>query len=394
MKTLKLTFITVILLLINSTCSKYDDGEIWDEINSLDKRIAAIENQLKSINTNISSLSTLVNTLENRLYVSGVTELVDGYSITFSDGSKVTIKDGEKGADGKDAPVLNVKYFNGRYYWTQTIDNFTTWLLDNNGNMIPASGTEAVTPLMKIDSDGYWIISYNNGKSYSRIINENGGFVKASGKDGDSLFTSVDITDDELRIVLKDGTEIIIPIGEQLPYKGIDLGLSVKWSSINYGAESTTDKGGLYLWGDADDSGNISNYNPPNISYIAGSEYDIVRKNWGGSWRLPSNRELGELVNDCNWSKATINGVTGMRVTGKNGNSIFLPNTGYGMPDGTIGQIRIIYPENGYYWIGESFTSNNAIMGYVLYVSNSVPSPYYGWNASMVKMAIRPVRGY
>ncbi len=102
MRKLKLIFITVILLLINSTCSKYDDGEIWDEINSLDKRVTAIENQLKSINAGISSLSTLINTLENRRYVSGITELVDGYSITFSDGSKLSIKDGEDGEDGAD----------------------------------------------------------------------------------------------------------------------------------------------------------------------------------------------------------------------------------------------------------------------------------------------------
>ena len=125
MRKLKFILIGLALLLINSTCSKYDDGEIWDEINSLDKRVTAIENQLKSINANISSLSTLISTLENRRYVSNISELANGYSITFSDGSKLSIKDGEKGADGKDAPVMNVQFFNGRYYWTQTIDNIT-----------------------------------------------------------------------------------------------------------------------------------------------------------------------------------------------------------------------------------------------------------------------------
>ena len=413
MRTLKLIFMTVLLLLLNSTCSKYDDTAIWDEIDSLDKRVTAIENQLKSINANINSLSTLVETLENRRYITGITEQIDGYTITFSDGSKITIKDGEDGADGKDgangrdgidgkdgadgkaAPVFNVRYFNGRYYWVQTINGVTSWLTDDYGNMIPASGTEAVTPLMKIDSDGYWIISYNNGQSYSRIIDDNGNFVKASGEDGDSIFASVEISDDELRIVLTDGTEIIIPIGEQLPYKGIDLGLSVKWSSFNYGGEETSDKGGLYLWGDVNDSGIVSYYTAPDQYYISGGEYDIVKANWGGSWRIPNNNEMRELVNNCTWTKAIINGVEGMRVTGNNGNSIFIPNTGLGMPQsGPIGQTRIVNPENGYYWTGESFLSGGERMGYALYINNSVPILNYGWNADMAKMAIRPVRGY
>ena len=304
MRTLKLIFISVILLLTNNTCSKYDDSEIWNQIDDLDKRITAIENQLKSINADISSLSTLIGILENRRYVSGITGLVDGYSITFSDGSKLTIKDGKDGVDGKAAPVFNVRFFNERYYWVKIIDGVTSWLTDDKGNMIPASGTEAVTPLMKIDSDGYWIVSYNNGQSYSRIIDKSGNFVKASGKDGDSMFKSVEILESELRIVLIDGTEIIIPIGKQLPYKGIDLGLSVKWSSINFGAESTYEKGGLYLWGDVNNSGSVPYYSAPNQYYISGSEYDIVRANWGESWRMPNMSEIRELVTGCVWSKA------------------------------------------------------------------------------------------
>ena len=395
MRNVKLIFIVVILFIINSTCTKYDDGEIWDEINSLDKRVTAIENQLKSINANISSLSTLINTLENRRYVLGISELADGYNITFSDGSKLSIKDGDNGADGKAAPILNVQFFNGRYYWTQTVDNVTSWLIDDIGNMIPASGTEAITPLMKIDSDGFWIVSYNNGKNYSRILDEYGNFVKATGDDGDSIFASVDITNDELRIVLTDGTEIIIPIGEQLPYKGIDLGLSVKWSSFNYGGEETSDKGGLYLWGDANDIGIVPYYTAPNLYNISGGEYDIVRANWGGSWRIPNNSEMRELVNNCTWNKAIINGVEGMRVTGNNGNSIFLPSTGLGMPQsGPVGQTIITDPDNGYYWAGESFLSGGERMGYALFINNSAPYLNYGWNAGMAKMAIRPVRGY
>lgn len=395
MKVLKLLFIIMILSLLNSNCSKYNDGEVWDKINSLDMRITAIENQLKSINANIISLSTLYKTLENRRYVSEITEQDDGYSITFSDGSKLSIKDGADGSNGTDAPVLNVLLYNGKYYWTQTINGVTSWLTDDNGNLVPTSGADAVTPLLKIDSDGFWIVSYNNGQSYSRIIDEYGKFVKASGKDGDSMFQSVNISEDELRIVLADGTEIIIPIGEQMPYKGIDLGLSVKWSSINYGADSSSDPGGLYLWGDVNDKGVVPYYNAPNQYYISGGENDIIRANWGESWRIPNMNEMRELVTKCIWEKVTVNGVEGVRVSGDSGNSIFLPNTGMGMPaDGPIGQTKIINTKSGYYWIGESYLSNSERMGYTLYINNSYPSLNYSYNANIVKMAIRPVRGY
>ncbi len=45
--------------------------------------------------------------------------------------------------------------------------------------------------------------------------------------------------------------EIAIPFGEQSFYKAIDLELSVKWASFNLGASTSTEQGGLYLWGDA-----------------------------------------------------------------------------------------------------------------------------------------------
>ena len=43
---------------------------------------------------------------------------------------------------------------------------------------------------------------------------------------------------------LADGTEIIIPLGEQSPYKAVDLGLSVRWASFNLGATSSTESCG------------------------------------------------------------------------------------------------------------------------------------------------------
>ena len=390
MRTVKLIGLSM-LLMVNMAACKYDDSELWNEVNSLGNRVTDIESRLESFNSDINSIKLIVDALQRKVYLNGVTTLENGYMLHFSDGSAITIHDGK---DGKDAPVINVQLYNdGKYYWVQTIGGKTSWLYDSYGNMIQASGNDAITPQLKVDSDMFWIISYDEGYTYSRLLDENGRPVKASGKDGDSFFESVEATEDELTIVLKDGTEIVLPIGEVSPYKAVNLGLSVKWASFNLGATASWEQGELYLWGDATNTGAVPTYEAPNMDNICGSKYDIVRSMWGGTWRLPSQGEQVELLKLCSWERVTVNGVKGMKVTGVNGNSIFLPPTGYGMPqDGPIGQTQRYETDNGYYWVGESYADNYGRFAYVFYYNSK--SYYYNgsWNANVLKMAIRPVK--
>ena len=44
---------------------------------------------------------------------------------------------------------------------------------------------------------------------------------------------------------------------------------------------------------------------------------------------MPTSAELDELCDNCTWTWTTKNGVNGCKVTGPNGNSIFLPANGY-----------------------------------------------------------------
>ena len=383
-------------LVASLTSCKYDDEKLWDAVDSLNNRMEKVESILVTMNQDISSINNLVKAIQQNLFITEVKEFNNGYIIKFSDGSKATILNGEDGKDGKDgidAPIINVRFHDGKYYWVQTINGETTWLLDIYGNMIPASGTDAITPLLKVDSDGYWIVSYDNGYTYSKVLNEEDNPIKASGEESSSFFESVEAKDDELIIVLKDGTEIILPIGEQSPYKAINLGLSVKWSAFNLGATTSTEQGGLYMWGDPSGEGVFGYYEAPNTDKIYGTKYDIVRATWGGKWRLPSKSEQTELIKECIWERATINGISGMKVIGKNGNSIFLPATGYGIPqDGPIGQTTRTDLSNGYYWVGESYLDEYGRFGYAYYWNST--SYYYNgsWNTNWVKMAIRPVK--
>ncbi|MCH4155520.1 MAG: zinc-ribbon domain-containing protein [Muribaculaceae bacterium] len=122
--------------------------------------------------------------------------------------------------------------------------------------------------------------------------------------------------------------------GAKMPV-AVDLGLSVKWADCNVGASSPTECGQYFGW--ADPTGNkvstdVNDYPSATPPWgISRTKYDMARVNWGGDWRLPTEKECQELVDKCNWEWTG----NGMKVTGPNGNSIFLPAAGsrYGTDD-------------------------------------------------------------
>ncbi len=95
-------------------------------------------------------------------------------------------EDGKDGADGKDAPVISIDEFEGKYYWVQIVNGTKTWLTDKNGNKIPVTGADAVTPILRVNASGYWIVSYDHGITFTEILDEYGYPVKAVGEDGES----------------------------------------------------------------------------------------------------------------------------------------------------------------------------------------------------------------
>lgn len=114
-------------------------------------------------------------------------------------------------------------------------------------------------------------------------------------------------------------------------HEWVDLGLSVKWATCNVGANSPEDDGNYYAWGETSTKSSYTDDNSvtygKNFGDIGGdSQYDAATANWGGDWRLPTKSELEELVNKCTW---TCTRTKGCKVTGPNGNSIFLPTEFY-----------------------------------------------------------------
>ena len=132
-------------------------------------------------------------------------------------------------------------------------------------------------------------------------------------------------------------------------HKYVDLGLSVKWATCNVGASSPSGCGNYYAWAETepktcynegtykfcdvrtDENGRNANYYhyvSTKYTDISGTEYDVAHVKWGATWRMPMEKDWKELEEKCQWVWITYNGMNGYRVTGPNGNNIFLPAAG------------------------------------------------------------------
>ena len=126
--------------------------------------------------------------------------------------------------------------------------------------------------------------------------------------------------------------------GTHKGYEWVDLGLGVKWATCNVGASTPGDYGNYYAWGETSAKSNYDYGNCASICESWGdiggdSSRDAARANWGGSWRMPTKAEFQALKDNCTWTWTTQNDHKGYRVTGKNGQSIFLPAAGYRLDD-------------------------------------------------------------
>jgi hypothetical protein len=119
-------------------------------------------------------------------------------------------------------------------------------------------------------------------------------------------------------------------------HKYVDLGLpsGLKWATCNIGANSPEEYGDYYAWGETETKDKYTEENSSTsgvkMNDISGNpQYDVARKKWGGKWRIPTKVEMEELIEKCTCEWVAQNGVNGYKVTGPNGNSIFLPAAGY-----------------------------------------------------------------
>lgn len=172
----------------------------------------------------------------------------------------------------------------------------------------------------------------------------------------------------------------------------VDLGLSVKWATCNVGAVSQEENGDYFAWGETDvknkyEDENYRYYDKELDDYIdigtdiSGTKHDAARIKWGGNWRMPTEKEIEELIDKCSWKRGKVNGVNGIKFTGPNGNKIFLPAA-----DSQDGEPLHLGGIFGNYW---SATQNEDCICY-LYFDRSLCKKAYEFER-YIGQTIRPV---
>lgn len=121
----------------------------------------------------------------------------------------------------------------------------------------------------------------------------------------------------------------------------LDLPSGLLWATYNVGAKKPTESGSKFAWGETETK---DNYTEKNYKfYDAANKYskynkidkktrletidDAAMVNWGNACRMPKETEFDELKDNCTFMWITIDGVSGMLATGKNGKNIFFPAT-------------------------------------------------------------------
>lgn len=129
----------------------------------------------------------------------------------------------------------------------------------------------------------------------------------------------------------------IVEVGD---FPAVDLGLGdhLMFATKNLGASNQFENGGIYGWGmnrPAERQELISfNMEPCPIklksfedfdSYKGEFDFDAASKEINGLWFTPDKDEISELLSKCDWQFIDKFDIVGWKVTGPNGNFIFLP---------------------------------------------------------------------
>ena len=183
----------------------------------------------------------------------------------------------------------------------------------------------------------------------------------------------------------------------------VDLGLSVKWANMNVGATTPEGYGDYFAWGetstketynwstyfDLNDGGNtFTKYNNDGGKKVLDPEDDAAHVNWSGSWRIPTEAEWQELLDNCTWTWTKLNGVNGYKVTsnkaGYTDKFIFLPAAGSRL-DSSLGLVG----SDGYYWSSSLYEDNSNRAWFLGFLSDYHDlGCYYGRSQGQ---SVRPV---
>ena len=244
--------VTVGLLLAGCT----DLTDLDNRVKDLEGRMTKVEGLVKSANESISSLQKLIDAQSKNKSVRDYRKLEDGtgYVLVMSDGEEIVVRSGKM-------PQIGMIEEDGVLYWA--IDGKI--IHDAKGNPVPAKGpkgdpgepgqpgepgkpgepgqpgepgkpgepgqpgedgedgtdgVDGITPQLRVDADGYWEVSLDNGTTWQSVLDVNGQKVKARATTSDLQITE----DDESVTIVYNGKTFVLPKApKSIPATGIRL---------------------------------------------------------------------------------------------------------------------------------------------------------------------------
>ena len=228
---------------------------------------------------------------------------------------------------------------------------------------------------------------------------------------GNGSNTAADVNSDGEISVADVNVLIDIILGSDMEpeqHEWVDLGLpsGTLWATCNVGADAPEEYGGHFAWGETEtkdfyawttykwcngSKDSLTKYcTDSNYGTIDGKteldlEDDAAWVNWGPSWRMPTHAQQAELLEYCSWRKTSRNGVDGYLLTGRNGNTIFIPLAGqfcyYSLSEGI----------DGAYWSRTLSPSGSAGAYYMYFLqgssTNHVTRRDYGYSVRAVRVS-------
>ena len=214
-----ISIICITLLVALCSCDERDD--LRSDIDNLKERVANLEASIEQMNSDISNYQQMV---EGKILVVGYSkDEQDNYTIELSNGETVTIYSGK--VDMNDMPLFSV---NASGHWAYTINDMTTELLVNDKpvSAIPEAGTAGVTPKLKVDANGLWLVSIDNGSTWNKLGNNQIADGTQAVANASSLFSNVTIDEATGQItftIRADNSQVKVPI------YGKDFYLTIKY---------------------------------------------------------------------------------------------------------------------------------------------------------------------
>lgn len=220
MKKILILLICLLPVITFTACDDKDD--IRKDIDDLNARLDALEDDLVDLNTGIKSFQDAMKGLV--LITDYSMDEKGNYTLTLSDGKKLVIYSGQPAGE---IPTLGV---NDAGNWTYTLNGETKELTDKDGNpcpAVPVDGKDGKTPTISIDSDGYWCYTIEGGE-VQRI--EGRYNIANIEKIPGGIFSSVTVEGNNMTFGFADGSTTIPLLG----------GLNLAFSNVSGELTSVT----------------------------------------------------------------------------------------------------------------------------------------------------------